>query len=436
MPEINERPKGVSDASEYDVIVIGAGPAGTVAAMYLADAGANILLIDKESFPRDKICGDAQGRKAAGIMKELGIYGEYERLPGQKIYGITLSSPNGTVVELDVEKRNKPAPGYCHTRIVFDNFLFQSAKKRCKTRVFNVTDLLIENSFVRGIIGINEKGDQEEIRAKMILGADGGNSVVARKFNLNTNPPEHFIVAIRAYYKNVEGMTDRIEIHMIKSLIPGYFWIFPLPNGEANVGLGMIVKDKNEKKVNLKEALLHEIKNNPLFIPRFKDAKLLDEIRGWNLPVASYHRRCFGNGFMLLGDAASLIDPLSGEGVGNAMISGKVAAKTALEALKKNDFSERFLKRYDKELWSEIGDEIKTNYRLQKLGKRFPHLIDVLLMKAKADESMRKKIEELLPYTGGRKKIGSFEFLKFLGLSWSTKDYEDHEEELKAETGG
>ena len=395
----------------YDAIIVGAGPSGATAAMYLSKAGKKALLVDMTEFPRDKICGDAQGRKAAAIMKELGIYEGYEKLPGQKIYGITLSSPNGTLVHVDVESRDKPAPGYVHKRMVFDNYLFQCAKSMAEFRVLAVNDYIVEDGFVRGIVGTNKKGEKEEHRAKIVLAADGANSVLATKMGLNKNPLEHFIVAIRTYYRGVTGMSDRIEIHMVKSLIPGYFWIFPLPNGEANVGLGMIVKDKNEKNVNLQEALLHEIKNNPLFMERFKNAELVERVRGWSLPVASYHRKCYGDGFLLLGDAASLIDPLSGEGVGNAMISGKVAVQVAIEAMEKNDVSEKFLKKYDKDLWEVIGPEIKANYRLQKLGKMFPQLIDSLMVKAANDENFRQKLEKMLPYTGGRKEMGEEEFL-------------------------
>src|SRR3989338_8751813 len=103
---------------QYDVIVVGGGPAGATAAMYLRRAGKKVLLVDKAPFPRDKTCGDAQGRKAANIMKELGIYEGYESLPGQKIYGLTLSSPNGTQVHVDVEDRENPPPGYVHKRAV------------------------------------------------------------------------------------------------------------------------------------------------------------------------------------------------------------------------------------------------------------------------------------------------------------------------------
>ena len=401
--------------NEYDVIVVGGGPAGSTASMYLKKAGKKVLLIDKATFPRDKTCGDAQGRRAANLMKELGIYEEYEKLPGQKVYGLTLSSPNGTQVSLDVADRNGPAPGYVHKKAVYDNFLYQNAKKfGAEPKVLQVKDVIVEDGFVKGIIGTNESGQTEEFRANIVLAGDGAMSVIARKFGLSDNPPEHNISALRIYYKNVKGMTDRIEIHLVKSLLPGYFWIFPLPGGEANVGLGMIMKDMQEKKINLKQAVLDEIKVNPLFKDRFADAEPLEDVKGWTLPIASHRRKSYGNGFMLIGDAAGLIDPLSGEGVGNAMVSGKLAAQTAVEALEKGKFDEKFFKKYDKALWDTIKDEIKTSYRVQRLGKKFPKLIDKLMEKCNGSDEFRKEIEKLLPYTGGRKKISSADFLKML----------------------
>ncbi|MCX6815940.1 MAG: geranylgeranyl reductase family protein [Candidatus Aenigmarchaeota archaeon] len=397
----------------YEVIIIGSGPSGSIASMYLGKklGKEKVLIVDKATFPRDKICGDAQGRKAARILNELGIYEEYTKLPGQPIYGLTLSSPNGTQINLDVEARDKPAPGYTHKRKVLDNFLHENAAKMATFKQFTVTDVIIEDKTVKGIIGEDEHGKKEEIRAKIVLAADGANSTIAQKFGLNKNPPEDFIVATRQYYKGVAGLTDRIEIHMVKNLIPGYFWIFPMGNGEANVGLGMIVKDMNSKKVNLREATLKEIKENPLFKDRFKNATPLEDVKGWNLPVASHHRKCYGNGILFLGDAASLIDPLSGEGIGNAMISARTAAEVVIEALQKQDFSEKFLQKYDKMLWDIIGNEIKTSTKVQKLGKMFPFMIDKLLVKASKDEKFRKKVEAKLPYTAGREEIGSASFL-------------------------
>jgi menaquinone-9 beta-reductase len=408
--------------SMYDVVIVGGGPAGSTAAMYFKNSGKKVILLDKANFPRDKTCGDAQGNRAAAIIEELGIYEEYEKLEGQKIYGITTSSPNGKQVHLDVAERDKEAPGYVHTRMIFDNFLFENAKKCVETRTVSVIDVIVEDNYVKGVLIKNEKGENEEIRSKLVLASDGALSVVARKFGLDKNPPEHFIAAIRAYYKNVDGMTDRIEIHMIKNLIPGYFWIFPLPNNEANVGLGMIIKDMKEKKINLKEAMLKEIQENPLFKERFKGAELQGDIKGWNLPIASYHRKCYGNGFMLLGDAASLIDPLSGEGISNSMISGKVAVEVAKESLEKGDFSEEFLKKYDEILWGAIGEQIQYNFKLQKLSTKFPFLIDKVVEKALKDEEFRKKVQKMLPYTSGRKELSSTGFITSLDSSLNEED--------------
>ena len=399
---------------EYDVIVVGGGPSGSTATMYLAKAGVKVLLADKAEFPRDKICGDAQGRKAANIIRELGIEKEYLRIPGQKVYGITLSSPNGSQVDLDVESRDKPAPGFVHKRKLFDEFLFSSAKKLAPTKVIEITGLIMGDGAVKGIIGKDKTGKTVELRAKLVIGSDGANSVVARKLGVLENPPEHFIVGTRQYYKGVTGLSDRIEIHMIKELLPGYFWIFPQVNGESNVGLGMIVKDMQSKKINLKEAMLRQIKENKLFKERFRNAQPLEDMKGWSLPIASHHRKCHFNGCILIGDAASLIDPLSGEGVGNAMISGRIAARIAIEAIKKNDFSEKFLSKYDKELWDEIGPEIRANYKVQRLGTKFPFLIDKVVMKAAKDENFRRRMEKMLPYTGGRKEMGSAGFLEEL----------------------
>ena len=396
----------------FDAIVVGGGPAGSIASMYLKRAGKDVLLIDKAKFPRDKICGDAQGRKLARIMKELGIYDDYKLLPGQPIYGLRLSSPNGIQIDMDLIDRATGTPGYIIRRIDIDNFLFRKAQS-FGVEAWEETELLdiaFEGGNIRELL-VKRQGKETRLKARLYIAADGANSVFARKLGLK-NPPEHFIVALRAYYKNVEGMKDLIEIHLLKDLLPGYFWIFPLPNKEANVGLGMVISEKNKRGVNLVDELKKAVAENPLFTERFKEAQLVDGIKAWNLPLASYRRKCHGPNYLLTGDAAGLIDPLSGEGVGTASISARLAAQIAVKALDSGQFTG--ISQYEQMLWEEIGQEIKASYRIQRLGHRFPFLLNKLMSKASKNQEFRKNFESLLPYVEGKEKIGAWRFIASL----------------------
>jgi geranylgeranyl reductase family protein len=385
--------------NEFDVIVVGAGPGGSTTASFLSKNGARVLLLDKASFPRDKTCGDAIGRRCETIMKELGIPKEVEKIPHAKIFGVTFSAPNGKIAEIAVPKGRNSDYSYCARREVFDNIVFQFAKKQENVHAienFMVTDVLKEKKgekdFVVGVKGTYLKSKHEtEFRAKVVVGADGALSVVARKLGLNEVDLPHHCVAVRAYYDGVEGLTDKIEIHFVESSMPGYFWIFPIEEGKANVGIGMLSNEITERGIKLQETMFKVIQNEPMFKARFKNAKLVSDVKGWTLPLGSKERKSYGDGFVLVGDAASLIDPFSGEGVGNAMIAGKIAATTIAKALQLNDFSENTLKAYHQQLWKELGPELKTSYRLQRLGKN-----KLLLNWVVGKASRSKKVAETL----------------------------------------
>lgn len=398
---------------ERDVIIVGGGPAGSACAMYLEKAGVDVLLLDSESFPRDKICGDAQGGKAMKVMRELGLHRPMDQVPHTEVNCIIFSSPKGTVLSIPrkpKEQRTEGTPsGYTSRRKDFDNMLFQEAKKRVETREgFTVTDLVIENGFVKGVKGNCGKGE-EELRAKLVVGADGAASIVARKLGVVKNPDDHDCISVRGYYQNVEGLSDGIEIHFVPELIPGYFWVFPLPNKCANVGVGMVFSDMKRQKTNLKEALLKIVRENPLFKERFRNARLEGELRGWTLPFGSYRRKLAYNGAVLLGDAAGLIDPFSGEGVGNAMMSARAATPVIATALASGDVSEAALKPYADSLWEAIGPELKQSYKLQKLGKhRF--LLNLVVDKAARSQEIRDTITEMLVNEEARKKFNNLSF--------------------------
>ncbi|MBA7649089.1 MAG: geranylgeranyl reductase family protein [Calditrichaeota bacterium] len=393
----------------YDLIIVGGGPSGAAAALYARRQGLRTLLLDQATFPRDKVCGDALSGKSVAILRELGLLDKVRRLPGAAISRIIFGSPRHTELEINLRQSglDRVPEGFVIRRQNFDQFLFEEARRAADTcrESFTVTDLVRENGFVCGVRG--RQGDEAEIehRGRIVLGADGYNSLVARKTGLYRHDPRHWVVALRQYYRNVGGLSDQIELHYVDEVIPGYFWIFPLEDGCANVGIGMLHQYIKQRKMDLRQSLKAAI-DSPAFRGRFTDAEPLEEPAGWNLPVGSKHRRIVGNGFMLLGDAAGLIDPFTGEGIGNALYSARFAVGTAREAIEAGDVSETFLARYDKRLWGAIGGELRVSSQLQKIG-RYRRLLNFVISKAARNREVSDLIAGMIANEVPRKQLSN-----------------------------
>lgn len=384
-------------ATDYDVLIVGGGPSGATCALYAARHGLRVLLVDKAKFPRDKICGDAISGKSVTFLRELGLIREMEKHPRVRATGVTFSSPNGTVatVPFTPPRADREHYGYVCRRLVFDNILFQAAKKQVETlEDFTVTDLLWRGEKVRGVLGKDGSGKLQTIAADVVVGADGYKSVVARKAGVYEHDPRHWVVATRAYYRGVTDVTDAIEIHFVNDILPGYFWIFPLEDGLVNVGIGMLHCALKKRGISLKKA--HEqATTSGFFRDRFIRSEMLTQIAGWNLPVGSKQRQVHGDGFLLLGDAAGLIDPFSGEGIGNGMCSGKIAAQVVAEACTDQRFDAAYLARYASRLWATLGDELQTSYMLQRIG-RFRPLLNLVVSRAARSQEVRDWISLMM----------------------------------------
>jgi geranylgeranyl reductase family protein len=364
----------VPNGKPFDLIIVGAGPAGATAAIYARRYGLNTLLLDKARFPRDKICGDALGGKAVQILRDLNLLEPARHLPGASIKNILFGSPKHIEARIDLTRssRHEFVAGFVIRRQLFDHFMFEQARSAADACLegFKVEDVLIEDGRVCGVRG-RQEGQTEpcEFRGHIVLGADGYKSVVARKMGLYDAERSHSIVALRQYHAHVKGFADdQIELHYVEDVIPGYFWMFPLESGYANVGIGLLSTSIKRRKLNLRKALEAAI-HSPHFRDRFTHATPCEPSIGWNLLVGSKHRKNYGAGFMLLGDAAGVIDPFTGEGIGNAMYSSRYAVETAREACDAGDFSAAFLRRYDQRLWDDIGDELRVSTRLQTIGQ-------------------------------------------------------------------
>jgi geranylgeranyl reductase family protein len=391
----------------YDVVIVGGGPSGAVATLYAKRVGLSVCIVDKETFPRDKICGDALSGKAVTILRELDLFDAVGDLPGAEIHTVTFGSPDNTLVDIDLTRSDRKdfLTGFVIRREILDNFLFSRAREAADTAIegFSVKDVLRDGETVCGVTGTNACGETLELRGNVVLGADGFNSIIARKLDLYSHDPEHLVVALRCYYKGVKGLTDQIELHYVDEVIPGYFWIFPLEDDYANIGIGMLheyIKGGNiDLKVTLKNAM-----NSDAFKARFADAEPMEEPIGWNLPVGSKHRKNHGNGFMLLGDAAGLIDPFTGEGIGNAFYSAKFAVETAKAAIDAGTVDEAALSAYDRRLWDEIGDELKVSHRLQKIG-RSRMLLNFVIHKAERSQKIRDLIMGMMANEVPKKQL-------------------------------
>lgn len=386
-----------------EILIIGAGPGGVSTALQLAKQNISCTIVDKAFFPRDKICGDALSGKVVEVLKKIDatlLYGLQLQSIQVGSWGVSFVAPNNKVLEVPFKQKfdinNQQPPGYISKRIHFDNFLFQALKKYPNhIQVFENTDLTAFEKTRNGYRATSKDGETI-INAKLVISADGAQSRFAR-FTCNMKvEPEHYCAGVRAYYKNVSGMhhANFIELHFIKDLLPGYFWIFPLPNGEVNIGVGIRSDKISKHKLNLKNILNDLIKNHPEISKRFVNAELVDDVKGFGLPLGSKKRSISGDNYLLIGDAASLIDPFTGEGIGNAMISGLLAANHAIQCLQENNFSAAFNTQYDQAVYKRLWSELKLSRTMQQLVV-FPWLFNFIVNKAATNTTLRETISAM-----------------------------------------
>ena len=365
--------------------------------MFLAKKGIASTVIDKAIFPRDKICGDALSGKTVEVLRKLDehfVTEIAERKDAIGSWGVTFVAPNDKALRVPFtqhpEKR-KYAPGFIAKRIGFDNYLIEKIKANPLITFIENVELRHFNKIPNGITATDKNENQFE--AKLFIACDGAYSTFAKDIAALSTEAQHNCFGLRAYYKNVTGLDTEnfIELHFIKDALPGYFWIFPLPNGEANVGIGMRADKVKSKNINLKKLFEQIIQNNPSISARFKNAELVDGIKLYGLPLGSKKRKLSGDNFLLCGDAAMLIDPFTGEGIGNAMFSGMYAAEQAAKCLEQNNFSASFNQQYDSAVYKRLWHELQLSYRLQQLVN-FPSLFNFVVNKANRSPHLRNAI--------------------------------------------
>ena len=328
----------------YDVLVIGAGPGGSIAAKTAAEKGLDVLLIEKRQEIGDPV------RCAEGVNKEyLKKHVEIDNswicadLKGSRIF-----SPNGTKIEMAQEISGGEV-GYVLERKIFDRALAEHAAKagaevRVKTRA---TGLIIEDDFVKGA-RLMHLGKEYEVRAKIVIGADGVESKVGRWAGIDTSlKPVDIETCAQYLIAGVDIDQEYCEFYIGSELAPGgYIWIFPKGEGKANVGVGLLGSKTGKFKPRPVDYL------NNFVEKKFPNAGIVEMVFG-GVPVSGCIEKTSANGLMLVGDAARQSDPITGGGILNAMDAGKLAGEAAYEAISAEDVSFEKLEEVYEKRWRE-----------------------------------------------------------------------------------
>jgi menaquinone-9 beta-reductase len=338
----------LNDKQEFDsdVIVVGAGPAGTAAAHYISMAGYEVMLLDRCKFPRDKVCGDFVSPISQNELTSLGITNTQEFKSSNQITKASVYLDGNKLVSRIVPKiEGLPRYGRVFPRLVLDKLLLDSARK-CGT-VFLEGHKAVNMRVKHRSVELEAEGPDSKrtLKARLLIGADGSNSTIARIIRGQPPSSSDRIIAIRGYFDRVEGPSSQADLHFNKESFPGYCWLFPTSKNQANVGVGAPL-DTIPSGINLKELLEHLINNNLALSRRLKNAKLIGTIGGCPLTTYNPSLPLVDDRVMLVGDAAGLVNPLNGEGIQYALLSGRWASEVAISSLIADDLSKEALMQY------------------------------------------------------------------------------------------
>lgn len=339
----------------YDVIVVGAGPGGSITAKTCAEGGLDVLLIEKRQEIGDPVrCAEGVGKDA--LIKHIA---PDNRWISAEVKGSRIIAPDGTEILMASDAAMKDV-GYTLERKVFDRVLAQNAamagaEVMVKTRA---TGLLKNNGKVAGIKTMH-MGESFDIKADIVIGADGVESKVGRWGGIDTALKPHDIETCAQFLvTNIDpGEYSQFYIGERYSA-GGYVWIFPKGRYTANVGIGILgSKSGNIRAITLLQKFMKTS------IP---EGKIIEMVVG-GVPVSGPIKQTVADGLILVGDAARQSDPMTGGGITNAMDAGKIAGEVCIEAKEKGDYSIRTLKEYENRWRATIGKEISRALKVKNI---------------------------------------------------------------------
>jgi geranylgeranyl reductase family protein len=357
----------------FDVIIAGAGPAGATAAKVLGEAGASVLLLDKSTFPRDKPCGG--GISARALARFPYLKDALRNIPASWVKKVHFESPSGFVVDYQ-----SPDPLYLMIRRCdFDNLLFSLARKNVEIATGLVRKVTVQSERV------SVSTDSHDYHARMVIGCDGANSMVARASGLRTGSVQSdYAIDMMEETPQQElstAETDRMYIYYRIRSHYGYGYVFPKVS-HLNVGVGFkldyYLSNLRGEHYAHHQAFVDDLKSKHLLTGHSNRANF----RAFPLPISGPLARTYQDRVLLAGDAGGFVNALTAEGIYYAMVSGDIAAQSALVAIRAGDCSSAQLRGYERGWKREIGDELGHSVRLQKMLLADPARIDRIVRAA------------------------------------------------------
>jgi menaquinone-9 beta-reductase len=379
-------------AERYDLVVVGAGPGGSSAAYHSAKAGLNTLLIDRQEFPRDKTCGDGLMPHAASEVALMGLADWLDEPHHGKFTGFSIYTRTAFLRQNVPPSLHSPR-GYVVKRQETDAKLLEraiSAGADFRAGV-RATDLVRSASgAVTGIVA-SKAGESLQFDAPLVVVADGVGGFAGTGMKAHQNA-----VARRQYFRDVDG-PDKQDLHIfitkdMNSHGAGYGWVFYLGDGTANVGAGVSTAALARTGRNLKD-FFDRFLEEPLMAGWLKNARPEGPPTSWSLKMGMWGAKRYGQGMMLVGDAGSMVHPISGEGVGYALESGRLAASWANEAHVRQDFSVSTLSGYERQLRHRRAREHISGYALVNLVPNL-ELLEPLFKACEKDPGARRTLVE------------------------------------------
>lgn len=321
----------------YDVIVVGAGPGGASASHFLSKNGLNVLLLDKAKFPRDKTCGDALSPRALVILRQMGVLQEVEEV-GNSTDTVKFIAPNSKEIATSLSELNgHPRKIVIIPRYDLDHIMCQAATKQGADLHEGVKVLSIDNN-EEGITVIGKSnGKSVKYSGRVAIIATGANTKLLLNTGIIKTQPE-VMFAARGYFENIEMLDKAVQFIYHDVSLPGYGWIFPTSDNSANIGAGFFQTRKRKNIPNTSMKVFEQFVNTSRLRQLLASANLVGKVKAFPLRIDFKNSKTSINNVMAVGEAAGLVNPLTGEGIDYSLETGKMAAEELTTSFSEGNF--------------------------------------------------------------------------------------------------